>query len=58
MNGPDYENTYSKSVTVNMLPCDFKELEATAKKRGTSKTQIVREALHYYLRQSKDNKGR
>ena len=58
MNGSNYENTYSKSITVNMLPCDFKELEATAKKRGTSKMQIVREALHYYLRQSKENKGR
>lgn len=47
---PDYENTYSKSVTVAMLPSMMKGLEKTAKKRGVSKMQIVREALSKYLR--------
>lgn len=46
----DLLNTYSKSITVNVLPSDFKRLERFAAKRGTSKMQIVREAISAYLK--------
>lgn len=49
----DYKNTYSRSITVNILPSDFKALEREAQRRGASKMQIVREALSQYLKNTK-----
>jgi len=47
------ENTYSQSITVSMLPVDMRALNELAKKRGCSRNQIMREALHKYLEENK-----
>lgn len=45
----DLENTYSKALTVMMLPSQYRAIEKRARRRRTSKTQIVREAIDSYL---------
>lgn len=47
-------NTYSQSITVNMLPIDMKALTELANKRGVSRNEIIREALHKYLEENKE----
>ncbi len=47
------ENTYSQSITINMLPVDMRALNELAKKRGCSRNQIMREALHKFLEENK-----
>lgn len=51
----DYENTYSTALTVNILPKTAKKLGTLAKRRGTSRNQIVREAIMLYLDEIKSN---
>lgn len=51
----DFENTYSKQLTVSMLPSTMRELERAAKKRGVTRNQLVREAIAKLIAESKDN---
>ena len=53
----DLENTYSKALTVMMLPSQYRAIEKRAKRRRTSKTQIVREAIDAYLAELEINEN-
>ena len=48
------ENTYSQAITINMLPVDMRALTELANKRGVSRNEIMREALHKYLEENKE----
>ena len=49
----DFENTFSKSWTISMLPSDYEDLDNLSKSLGISKTEFCRRAIIKYMQKYK-----
>lgn len=48
----DFENTFSKSWTISMLPSDYEALDDLSKSLGISKTEFCRRAIKKYMQKN------
>lgn len=52
----DFENTFSKSWTISMLPSDYEALDDLSKSLGISKTEFCRRAIIKYMKKYRKKK--
>ena len=52
----DFENTFSKSWTISMLPSDYENLDELSKSLGISKTEFCRRAIIKYMQKYRKKK--
>ena len=52
----DFENTFSKSWTISMLPSDYEDLDILSKSLGISKTEFCRRAIIKYMHKYRKKK--
>ena len=52
----DFENTFSKSWTISMLPSDYEDLDNLSKSLGISKTEFCRRAIIKYMKKDRKKK--
>lgn len=52
----DFENTFSKSWTISMLPSDYEDLDNLSKSLGISKTEFCRRAIVKYMKKYRKKK--
>lgn len=52
----DFENTFSKSWTISMLPSDYEDLDNLSKSLGISKTEFCRRAIIKYMHKYRKKK--
>ena len=52
----DFENTFSKSWTISMLPSDYEDLDNLSKSLGISKTEFCRRAIIKYMNKYRKKK--
>ena len=52
----DFENTFSKSWTISMLPSDYENLDNLSKSLGISKTEFCRRAIIKYMQKYRKKK--
>lgn len=52
----DFENTFSKSWTISMLPSDYEALDNLSKSLGISKTEFCRRAIIKYMQKYRKKK--
>ena len=52
----DFENTFSKSWTISMLPSDYEDLDELYKSLGISKNEFCRRAIIKYMKKYRKKK--